>query len=90
MTELSNVSEEPLKKVLLSLDTSKSAGIEQISAKYLKDDAKLLVLPLKNIINLSIKISTFPEECKIAQLEPIFKKLQELILKTTNLFHFSH
>ena len=27
-----------------------------------------------NIINLSIKSSTFPEECKITKLKPIFKK----------------
>ena len=29
---------------------------------------------MENIINLSIKLSTFPEECKIAKLKPIFKK----------------
>ena len=34
----------------------------------------VLALPLRNIINLSIKLSTFPEECKIAKLKPIFKK----------------
>ena len=27
-----------------------------------------------DIINLSIKLSTFPEECKIAKLKPVFKK----------------
>ena len=29
---------------------------------------------MRNIINLSIKLSTFPEECKIAKLKPLFKK----------------
>ena len=29
-------------------------------------------LPLGNIINFSIKLSTFPEECKISKLKPIF------------------
>ena len=33
-----------------------------------------MALPLRNIIILSIKLSTFPEECKIAKLKPIFKK----------------
>ena len=33
-----------------------------------------MALPLGNIINLSIKLSTFPEECKTAKLKPIFKK----------------
>ena len=72
--QLSNVSEEIVKKILLSLDTSKIAGMDQIPAKFLRDGAEVLVLPLRNIINLSIKQSTFPEERKIAKLKPIFKK----------------
>ena len=63
--EFSNVSEEDIKKNLLSLDTSKAAGMDQIPAKFLRDGAEVLALPLRNIINLSIKLSTFPEECKL-------------------------
>ena len=33
-----------------------------------------MALRLKKIINLSIKLPTFPEECKLAKLKPIFKK----------------
>ena len=69
--KFSNVSQEDVKKILPSLDTSK---IDQIPAKFLRDGAELLALPLGNIMNLSIKFSTFPEECKIAKLKPIFKK----------------
>ena len=47
--------------------------MDQIQAKFMKDGAKVLALPLRNIMNLSIKLSTFPEECKITKLEPIFK-----------------
>ena len=54
---------------------SKAAGMDQIPAKFLKDGAEVLALLLGNIINLSIKLSTFPEECKIAKLKPIFKKV---------------
>ena len=72
--KFSNVSEEDIEKILLSLDTSKAAGMDQIPAKFLRDGAEVLALPLGNIINLSIKLSTFPEECKIAKLKPIFKK----------------
>ena len=59
-----------IKKILLSLDTSKATGMDQIPAKFLRDGAQVLALPLRNIINLSIKLSTFPQACKIA----IFKK----------------
>ena len=57
------------------LSISKAAGMDQIPAKFLKDGAEVLALLLGNIINLSIKLSTFPEECKIAKLKPIFKKV---------------
>ena len=48
--------------------------MDQIPGKFLRLGAKVLALPLRNIINLSIKLSTFPEECKIVKLKPIFKK----------------
>ena len=66
------MSEEVIKKILLSLDTSKAVRMGQIPSKFLRDDAEALALPLRNMINLSIKLSTFPKECKIAKLEPIF------------------
>ena len=34
-------------------------------AKFLRDGAEVLALPLRIIISLSIKLSTFPEECKL-------------------------
>ena len=64
-----------MKKILLSLDTSKATGIDQIPAKLLIDRSEELALPLRNITNFSIKLSTFPEECKIAKLKSIFKKV---------------
>ena len=77
-----------LKKILISIDTSKAAGMDQIPAKFLRDEAEVLALPLRNIINLLLKLSTFPEDCKIAKLRLIFKKVQGMIVKTTDLFHF--
>ena len=76
-----------LKKILISINTSKAAGMDQIPAKCLRDEADLLALPLRNI-NLLLKLSTFPEDCKIAKLRLIFKKVQGMIVKTTDLFHF--
>ena len=34
----------------------------------------LLVEPITKLCNLSIKLSTFPDDCKIAKLKPLFKK----------------
>ena len=63
-----------LKKILLGFNTSKAAGMDQIPAKCLTGSAGVLALPLRNIINLLIKLSIFPEECKIVKLKPVFKK----------------
>ena len=71
--EFSNVSED-VRKILLSFNTSKSAKMDQIPAKYLRDGAQVMALPLRNIINLSINSLTLPKECKIAKLKPILKK----------------
>ena len=57
--KLSNVSEEVIKNILLSLNTSKTAG-NQIPAKILRGSPKVLALPLRNVINWSTKLSTFP------------------------------
>ena len=45
----------------------------QIPTKFLKDSSGPLALPLKNLINLLIKLLTFPHECKISKLKPIFR-----------------
>ena len=84
--EFSHISGESIKKILLNLNTSKAAGMDQSPSKFLRDGSEVLLLPLRNIINLSINLLTFPEECKNAKLKPIFKKVQGLIPKTTFTF----
>ena len=71
---MSNVTEEVSKKILLNLDTNKAAGTDQIAATFLRNSAEILAHLLRNITNLSIKLSAFPEECKIAKLKPTLKK----------------
>ena len=72
--ELCNATLETIKKILACLDSSKAPGLDEISSKFLKDGAEVLALPLCNLVNLSIKQSLFPDQCKIAKLKPLFKK----------------
>ena len=44
--EFSKVSEKDVKKILLSLDSSKAGGMDQIQVKFLRDGAEVLALPL--------------------------------------------
>ena len=60
--------------LLNNIDSTKAAGIDNISGKFIKDGAQALVLPITQICNLSIKLSSFPKYCKVAKVIPIFKK----------------
>ena len=56
------------------MDENKAAGLDNLSGKFLKDGAIILAKPLSQISNLFIKYSTFPNDCKIAKLKPLFKR----------------
>ena len=71
---LHNVDITSFKKILKNLNVGKASGIDQISARFLKDIAPVIAIHLANIINLSIKLDTFPSQCKIAKIGPLFKK----------------
>ena len=58
--EFSNVSEDEVKKILLSLDTSKAAGMDQIPAKFLRDGADVLALPFGEYNKFINKIISLP------------------------------
>ena len=59
---------------LKELETNKVTGIDNLSGRFLKDGSKVLATPIPQICNLSIKLSTVPDECKIAKLKPLYKK----------------
>ena len=45
----------------------------QVSVKFLKDGGPVRAIHLANIINLSIQLDTFPSQCKIVKIKPLFK-----------------
>ena len=47
-------------EILKNLDVAKASGIDQISAKLIKNVVPVIAIHLTNIINLSIKLNTFP------------------------------
>ena len=62
--------------MLKYINTKKSAGINNLSEKFLRDGANILAKPVSKICNLSIKYSLFPTDYQIAKLKPLFKKLK--------------
>ena len=54
----------------IELKTDKATGIDNLSDRFLKDGSKVLATPIAQICNLSIKLCTVPDECKITKLKP--------------------
>ena len=61
-------------KLLKQLNPAKSAGIDNLSGKFLKEGAPVLDSPITDLVNLSISLSLIPDDCKIAKLKPLYKK----------------
>ena len=53
------------------IKSSKAAGIDKLSGKFLKDDTDILAKPVSA---LCISRGDFPSAYKVAKLKPIFKK----------------
>jgi len=65
---------EEVYKILSNLDPNKSTGPDGIGNKILKEVALPLSKPLAELFNFCLCLGTFPDQWKIAQVIPIFKK----------------
>ena len=70
------MSSEEVKKVIKSLNKKKSAISSCIPVKVLLDSVDTYLPIFTDIINSSIRNGTFPEELKLAEMTPIFKKAE--------------
>ena len=61
-------------KELKNLKTSKSTGLDEIPARFVKDSASFLKLPVTFLINMSISENCVPDDMKEARVKPLFKK----------------
>ena len=68
------VSPEEVKKVIKSLNKKKSAISSCIPVKVLIEPADTYLPIFTDIINSSIRNGAFPEELKLAEATPLFKK----------------
>ena len=71
---LSIVSGDEIKKILHKMSSCKATGIDRIPAKFVKDGAEHICLPITHIINLSIHTNKIPNDLKTARVVPIYKK----------------
>ena len=71
---IKSTSEEKVFKIMKNIEISKAAGIDRLPGWFLIDGTEILSKPISDICNLSIFHGIFPNACKVAKLQPIFKK----------------
>ena len=76
--KIQRVTKDFVLKQLRNLNPRKSTGIDEISAKFLKDGANEIKTVITHIINLSIDTGIVPDELKFAKVKPLYKKNSRL------------
>jgi len=72
--QVSQITVEEVQNILLSLNIGKANGPDNISNTILKHTARTVASSITAIINYSLSIGNFPDDWKIANITPIFKK----------------
>ena len=60
--------------LLNKLDKSKATGLDKISARFVRECADLICMPICDIFNQSISQGTFPDDWKYARVTPLYKQ----------------
>ena len=68
------VSEKKVLKYFLKLGANKATGLDGIPARFIKDSASIVTVPIAHIINLSAITGVVPDDLKSARVVPLFKK----------------
>ena len=71
------VKQQQILKIVKSLKSSKSAGLDEIPPRLIKDAAEELVVPLAMLINSSLQSGSFPTCEKQAKVVPVYKSNQK-------------
>ena len=69
-----DISVDNMKNKLKQLNTSKSAGPDNMHPRLLKELAEVIALPLKLLFDKTLKEGKIPAAWKKAEVKPIFKK----------------
>lgn len=67
------ITETEVFQTIMSLPNSSAVGIDELSTKFIKENADLLATPLAALFNRSVVSGVFPENFKISIIIPLFK-----------------
>ena len=71
--EFQPVTEEEVGKIIRSLPSTKTPGLDKVTARVLKDSLPMTLSAITNLVNTSFSSSTFAQVWKSAEVIPILK-----------------
>lgn len=69
-----------IRNLFTKLNPSKSTGLDSIPARFIKDGASVIKIPITFLINLSIDSSFVTDDMKSARVTPIYKKSSPVVV----------
>ena len=73
------IPEDLVRGIILKLDGSKATPVGDIPGDMLKSTVDIHLTFITKIINFSFENGCFPDELKLAEVSPIFKKNNDLV-----------
>ena len=73
-TEPPIIQEETVRDLLLQLNCHKSKGLDEIHPRVLRELAEVIAEPLSIIYPRSLLTAEVPEDCRLANVTPVYKK----------------
>ena len=71
---LHKISQKEIDNAIKNLKNSSSSGPDEITSKFVKLSAPILIPALDKIFNLALKSGIYPNKLKIAKVVPVYKK----------------
>jgi hypothetical protein len=73
MFQLRDVTPNEIRRIILETPSHKAPGPDKMGFRYLKDSLDVILYPLTDIINCSLRSSKYPSTWKLAEVVPIHK-----------------
>ena len=71
---LKEVNVDNINQILNSMSANKATGLDDLSARFIKDGARVIAPMITHIVNMSIRQGIIPDDLKRARVIPIHKK----------------
>ena len=77
---LQKVTSEKEEKIINKINVKKATGVDGIPAKIVKVSKSVIAPQLSTLINITVDTDVFPDRLKKAQVTPLFKKNDPLVI----------